>query len=290
MKIRDILNQGKPVISFEVFPPKLESGYDSVKNAVSTLCKQKPAFMSVTYGASGDGGSLTSDIASYVQNDCKITALAHLTCLMSNRDGIRSTLQVLKKKNIENILALRGDKPVDTSKIAGLDFKYASELVTEIKKNGDFCIGAACYPDGHVECERMEDDINNLKKKVDAGVDFLTTQMFFDNNVLYRFLYNIREKGIYVPVIAGIMPVTNVKQITRICKLSGTYLPQRFKSILDKFGCDPRMMAQAGIAYATEQIIDLWANGVNAVHIYTMNKPEIAEGIMRNVSSIVGES
>ena len=190
---------------------------------------------------------------------------------------------------IENILALRGDIPAGVDASAARDYRYASELVREIKKQGDFCIGAACYPEGHVECDHKEDDITYLKEKVDSGVDFLTTQMFFDNNVLYNFLYRIRERGITVPVIAGIMPVTNGKQMARICQLSGTYLPARFKAIVDKFGDKPEAMKQAGIAYATDQIIDLVANGVKGIHIYTMNKPDVAESIRNNLSYIIGK-
>lgn len=289
MKILDILNKNKITVSFEAFPPKQESAFDSVISAVDKMCALSPDFMSVTYGAGGGTSKNTVKIAEHVQNKLGVCALAHLTCVSSTKEKVKSVLDELRANKIENVLALRGDIPSDASFPLPNQYKYAYELVEEIKASGDFCIGAACYPEGHTECEHKEDDIEHLKHKVDCGVDFLTTQMFFDNNVLYNFLYRIREKGITVPVIAGIMPVTNGKQIARSCQLSGTYLPARFKAIVDKFGDDPKAMSQAGIAYATEQIIDLIANGIKHIHIYSMNKPEIAKAIMSNLSYIIGE-
>ena len=214
-----------------------------------------------------------------------VTPLAHLTCLSSTKDKIADILGKLKENGIENILALRGDMPADAD--IKREYTYAYELVRDIKKYGDFCIGGACYPESHTESHNSADDIKHLKEKVDAGCDFLTTQMFFDNSILYSYLYKIREAGINVPIVAGIMPVTNAKQIKRICELSGTYLPRRFKSIVDRFGDNPDAMKQAGIAYATEQIIDLLANGVNAIHVYSMNKPDVAECIQKNLSEII---
>ena len=284
MKIKDILNSKKVTLSYEVFPPKAGASFEPVINAVDELCKDKPGFMSVTYGAGGGTSNNTVKIASHIQNDLGVTALAHLTCVSSTKEQVAKAIDEIKANGIENILALRGDIPKGGEYPVGEYYKYASELVKEIKSKGDFCVGAACYPEGHTECEHKADDIRNLKIKVDSGVDFLTTQMFFDNNVLYNFLYRIREQGITVPVIAGIMPVTNGKQISRICQLSGTYLPARFKAIVDKFGDNPEAMQQAGIAYATDQIIDLVANGVKGIHIYTMNKPDIAESIKKNLS------
>ena len=193
----------------------------------------------------------------------------------------------LKARGIQNVLALRGDIP-DGMDRSNAVYQYAYQLIEEIHAAGDFCVGAACYPEGHVECDHQEEDILHLKRKVESGCDFLTTQMFFDNSVLYSFLYRILAKDIHVPVIAGVMPVTNGKQIKRICALSGTTLPARFRSILDRFGDNPAAMKQAGIAYATEQIIDLIANGVRGVHVYTMNKPDVAESILHNLSSILG--
>ena len=285
MKIRDILAEGKPTLSFEVFPPKTAGNYESVEKAALEIAGVHPAFMSVTYGAGGGTSEYTVGIASTIQNKGNVTPLAHLTCVSSTRQRVKELLQELQENKIENILALRGDIP-EGGRVA-FDYQYASELIADIKKAGDFCIGGACYPDGHVESASKDEDIIHLKEKVDAGCDFLTTQMFFDNNILYNFLYRIREKGITVPVIAGIMPVTNANQITRICKMSGTYLPSRFKAIVDRFGNDPTAMKQAGIAYATDQIIDLIANGVNAIHIYSMNKPDVAVRIRESLSQII---
>lgn len=286
MKISTLLNKKVPTLSFEVFPPKTEDNFESVKYATEEIAKIKPDFMSVTYGAGGGTSKYTLAIAENIQNSYGVTPLAHLTCVSSTKEMIKNQLSLLKEKGIENILALRGDIP-DGLDMAQLDYHYASELVDEIRQSGDFCIGGACYPEGHTESHNQKEDIKNLKRKVDAGCEFLTTQMFFDNNILYNFLYKIREAGITVPIVAGIMPVTNSAQIERICKLSGTYLPQRFKSIVDRFGENPEVMTQAGIAYATEQIIDLIANGVNNIHVYSMNKPEVAQKIYNNLSQIL---
>ncbi len=287
MKIIDRLNEDRINISFEVFPPKTKAGFDSVIKAVDEIAMLEPAFISVTYGAGGGTSSNTVHIASHIKHDLQVESLAHLTCVSSTKEQVHEMISTLKEEGIENILALRGDIPKETEfPIAGR-YRYACELIREIKQQGDFCIGAACYPEGHVENEHKKDDIQYLKEKVDSGVDFLTTQMFFDNSILYNFLYRIREKGITVPVLPGIMPVTNGKQIRRICELSGTVLPQRFKAIVDRFGDDPKAMQQAGIAYATDQIIDLLANGIENIHIYSMNKPEVAKAIMMNLKEII---
>ena len=285
MKIRDILAGGRPTLSFEVFPPKTEDAYESVEHAAAEIAKLKPDFMSVTYGAGGGTSDYTVQIASTIQDVYKVTPLAHLTCVSSTREKVHVVLEQLKERGIENILALRGDIPKDgkTPEV----YHYASELIREIKSAGDFCIGAACYPEGHVESANKSVDMDYLKKKVEAGCDFVTTQMFFDNSVLYSYLYRIREKGITVPVIAGIMPVTNAGQIKRITQMSGSYLPSRFLSLVDKFGDKPAAMKQAGIAYATDQIIDLLANGVKGIHVYSMNKPDVAAKIKENLSEII---
>lgn len=286
MKIRDILGKGKPTLSFEVFPPKEESNYESVERAAFSIARLKPAFMSVTYGAGGGTSRYTIGIASDLQRQCGVTALAHLTCVSSTRDEVKERLLQMREAGIENVLALRGDIPKGGPLAA--DYRYASELIRDIREAApDLCIGAACYPEGHVESANKTEDITHLKEKVEAGCDFVTTQMFFDNNILYNYLYRIRERGITVPVVAGIMPVTNVSQIKRICQMSGTYLPSRFKAIVDRFGDNPAAMKQAGIAYATEQIIDLIANGVNAIHIYSMNKPDVAKRIQDSLSEIL---
>jgi len=299
LKIRDILASGKPTVSFEVFPPKRDIPLEPVKEAVRKIAAEKPAFVSVTYGAAGgSSGANTSALASFVQDDCGVTALAHLTCVMATRAGIALEAKRLKELGIENILALRGDIPQNLSpshpltsshSVSPEHFKHADELVAYLKKNfPQFCLGGACYPECHPECAHLADDIAHLKAKADAGLDFLTTQMFFDNNVFFRYLSRLRDAGVNVPVIAGIMPVTNGKQIARICKLSGTLLPPRFAAIVDRFGDDPAAMLDAGVAYATEQIIDLFANGTDHVHVYTMNKPEVAARIMANLDGIVG--
>ena len=286
MKIRDILAEGRPSVSFEIFPPRKDAPFAPVKEAVARLARQKPAFMSVTYGASGNAQANTVEVASFVQA-CGVPALAHLTCLTATRDRIADEVKALRAAHIENILCLRGDLPKDATEPPPGNFRHAVDLVRALTPSG-FCLGGACYPERHPECDHMEDDIARLREKVDAGLDFVTTQMFFDNNIFYRYLAKLRGRGVTVPVIAGIMPVANGKQIARICRLSGTYLPSRFKAIVDRFGDHPDAMLDAGVAYATEQIIDLFANGVNAVHVYTMNRPEVAERIMANLRGIVG--
>ncbi|WP_297232698.1 methylenetetrahydrofolate reductase [NAD(P)H] [uncultured Flavonifractor sp.] len=285
MKIIDILNQGRPTLSFEVFPPKTSDTYDSVAKATQDIAALRPDFMSVTYGAGGGTSDYTVGIASGIQQQYGVDVLAHLTCASSTREHVAQVLEQLKEKGIQNVLALRGDIPEGGA--PAHDYQYAAQLVKDIKAHGDFCIGGACYPEGHPESPTKNADIDHLKAKVEAGCQFLTTQMFFDNNILYNFLYRIREKGITVPVVAGIMPVTNGKQIARICKLSGTYLPERFKAIVDRFGDNPAAMRQAGVAYAAEQIIDLIANGVEHIHIYSMNKPEIASSIQTSLSEVL---
>ena len=286
MKISDILGNGRPTVSFEIFPPKKDAPFEPVKAAVERLARQRPAFMSVTYGASGNAQANTAAVASFVQS-CGVPALAHLTCLTATRDSLADEVVSLRAAGIENVLCLRGDRPKDDAEPRPGSFRFAADLVRTLRPEG-FCLGGACYPERHPDCEHMDDEIAHLKEKVDAGLDFVTTQMFFDNNIFYRYLAKLRDKGVTVPVIAGIMPVANGRQISRICKLSGTYLPSRFKAIVDKFGDSPEAMLDAGVAYATEQIVDLFANGVNAVHVYTMNRPEVAERIMANLRGIVG--
>ena len=287
MKIKDILKEEKVHISFEVFPPKSDAGFENVLSATEKIAALNPAFISVTYGAGGGTSKNTTKIAAHIKEDFGVTSLAHLTCVSSTKDEVHQVIDNLKEKKIENVLALRGDIPDESEFPLPNHYRYASELVEDIKTRGDFCIGAACYPEGHVEAEHKKDDIKHLKHKVECGVDFLTTQMFFDNSILFNFLYRIREQGITVPVLPGIMPVTNGKQMKRICQMSGTVLPERFRAILDRFGDKPAAMQQAGIVYATDQIIDLIANGINHIHIYSMNKPEVASAIMANLSEIL---
>ena len=287
MKIRDILQKDRPTISFEVFPPKTMDNYASVEKATMKIAELQPDFMSITYGAGGGTSAYTIDIAANLMKTYNTPVLTHLTCVSSTKEKVHEVLGQMKDHGIENVLALRGDIPAASEFPLPGQYHYAAELIEDIKSQGDFCIGAACYPEGHVEAPNRREDIRHLKEKVDAGCDFLTTQMFFDNSVMYSFLYQIREMGITVPVLAGVMPVTNKKQIKRSCELSGTYLPTRFKRMVDKFGDDPASMKQAGIAYATEQIIDLIANGVKGIHVYSMNKPEIAQAVMHNLSEIL---
>jgi len=285
MKIIDILAQDKPVLSFEVFPPKQEDAFETVEAAAFEIAQLSPAFMSVTYGAGGGTSKYTVEIAADLKEKFGVTALAHLTCVASSREHVHCVVERLKEHKIQNIMALRGDIPKDGA--IHRDYRYASELITELKKLGDFCIGGACYPEGHVESCSKTEDILHLKEKVDAGCDFLTTQMFFENALLYEFLGQIREKGIHVPVVAGIMPVTNAKQMKKILGMSGAYIPSKFRAIVDKFGDDPESMYQAGVDYAIEQIMDLTANGVNAIHVYTMNKPDVAARIKNSLSGII---
>ena len=288
MKLRDIIGKDKVTVSFEVFPPKTQANYESVFDAAMGVAALKPDFMSVTYGAGGSTRENTVKFADAIQSKYDVTTIAHLTCVGATKADIRKTVEEMKVAGIENILALRGDRPAEFEGDPFTDFHYASELIAELKTMGDFCIGGACYPEGHTEAANKKEDILNLKKKVDAGCEFLTTQMFFDNNILYNFLYRIREQGITVPVIAGIMPITRATQVKTAVELSGTNVPERFRNLVDHFGTNPAAMEQAGIAYATDQIIDLIANGINNIHVYSMNKPHIAEGIKKNISEMIG--
>ncbi len=286
MKVIDIIKGEKPSLSFEVFPPKTSDNFETVMNATKAIAKLKPSYMSVTYGAGGGTSKYTADIATSLK-DMGVTPIAHLSCISSTVQQIDSLLCDLKARGIENILALRGDIPAGAD-VSGHEYKYASQLAQKIRSFGGFCIGGACYPEGHPESENMTKDIDALKIKVDAGCEYLTTQMFFDNNILYNFLYRLYRAGVNVPVVAGIMPVTNAAQIKRILSISGNALPQRFLRLVDRYGDNPKAMKQAGIAYATEQIIDLYANGMNAVHVYSMNKPDVAQAIQANISEIIG--
>ena len=289
MKIKDLLQNKKVTFSCEIFPPKAGADMSRMDEIIRDIAALHPDFISVTYGAGGITSKRTVEISSKIQDTYGIPAMAHLTCVSSTKEEVVTMLDRIEENHIENILALRGDIPQDMDFPSPQHYRYACELIQDIRsQKGDrFCIGGACYPEGHVECEHKEDDIDYLKQKVESGCDFLTTQMFFDNNVFYNFLYRIMAKGIQVPVVAGVMPVTNSRQIKRSCELSGTTLPPRFKAIADTFSDKPLAMKQAGIAYATEQIIDLLSNGVNHIHLYTMNNPEIAAKIMDNLSGIL---
>jgi methylenetetrahydrofolate reductase (NADPH) len=290
MKLTEILNKDGLSLSFEVFPPKTDSNFDSVKHATEEIAKLSPSFMSVTYGAGGGTSKYTLEIAKNIKEAYGVPTLAHLTCVSSTKETVRERIAQIKEAGIENIMALRGDLTLElaASDRSGWDYKHAIDLIHEIKASGaDFCIGGACYPEIHPESANQKEDIKYLKEKVDAGCSFLTTQMFFDNNLLYNFLYKIRESGITVPIIPGVMPITNANQVDRAIKLSDSFMPQRFKSLVDKFGSSPGAMKQAGIAYATDQIIDLFANGIKNVHVYSMNKPDVAKKIIDNLSNII---
>ena len=284
MRIASILNEKEITLSCEVFPPKHFDGIAQASAVAQEIAGLHPSFMSVTYGAAGSTPGHTIAVAKAVA-ETGVTPLCHLTCVQSTREHVQHVLADMKTAGMENVLALRGDLPKEGEPCH--DFAYAAELIDFIHQQGDFCVGAACYPEGHPESGSRAKDMDYLRRKVDAGVDFLTTQMFFDNNILYNFLYKIREAGITVPVVAGIMPVTNGRQIARICRISGNTLPPRFKQIIDRFADHPAAMKQAGIAFATEQIIDLLANGVNHIHVYSMNKPDVARKIQDNLSEIL---
>lgn len=290
MKISDIIKEGKPSLSFEVFPPKKDANFDSVRHAVSEIAELKPSFMSVTYGAGGGTSKYTLEIAKEIKDKHGVETLAHLTCVSSTRETIFDRIRELKEDGIENVMALRGDllPDMNLADSKNWDYSHAVELVKDLKGEGSFCIGGACYPEVHPESLNQREDILHIKEKVEAGCDFLTTQMFFDNNLLYNFMYKLREEGVRVPVIAGVMPITNSNQIERALKLSGCYVPQRFKAMVDRFGSDKEAMKEAGIVYATDQIIDLFSNGINNVHVYTMNNPDVARKIMENLSNIIG--
>lgn len=291
MKLIDILQNDTPSMSFEVFPPKTTTAFESVKSATEEIAALHPSFMSVTYGAGGGTSQYTLDIAKNIKERYGVPTLAHLTCVSSTRETVREKIDAMKQAGIQNVMALRGDIPADRlhEDRSHWAYHYAVDLIHELKESGaDFCIGAACYPEIHPESANQKEDIRHLKEKVDAGAQFLTTQMFFDNHLFYNFLYKIREAGITVPVIPGIMPITGANQVERAIKLSGSFMPQRFKSLVDKFGTNPCAMMQAGIIYATDQIIDLYANGITGVHVYSMNKPIVARTIMENVSEILG--
>lgn len=292
MKITDILNTRNMSLSFEVFPPKKETSFETVRAATEEIAAYRPSFMSVTYGAGGGTSRFTLDIAKNIKEKFAVPTLAHLTCVSSSKETVHEQINALREAGISNIMALRGDLTPELEKTdrSKWDYCYAVQLIRELRESGDeFCIGAACYPEVHPESKNQKEDILHLKEKVDAGADFLTTQMVFDNNLFFNFMYKLREAGVTVPVIPGIMPITNAAQVERAIKLSGSFMPQRFKSLVDYFGQDPSSMKQAGIAYATAQIIDLYANGVTNVHVYSMNKPDVAKAIKDNLSEILGK-
>lgn len=286
MKISEILKQNNKTISFEVFPPKTDSAFDSIRSATEQIAALKPAYMSVTYGAGGGTSRYTVDIAKNIESGYNIPTLAHLTCLSSSREDVICRIQDMREAGIENVMALRGDIPVGGVRL-NRDYSYAYQLVSQLAEAGGFCIGGACYPEGHPESVSAEQDLINLKNKVDRGLDFLTTQMFFDNSLYYRFLDRAAAVGIDLPVIPGIMPITAASQVDRVVALSGSYLPPKFIDMVEKYGSDAASMKQAGIDYATEQARDLYDHGVKNLHVYSMNKPDVAGAILCNLSDVV---
>ncbi len=286
MTVAEVLQAPGAHFSCEIFPPKEFAGIEDAKAVVRQIAALRPAYISVTYGAAGRTPHFTRELAQTVQSE-GVPALAHLTCINSAKPQIQTVLDELDAAGVRSVLALRGDIPDGAAYPGGDHFQHASELIAAIKKRGGFCVGAACYPEGHPEAPSKDFDLDTLKMKMDAGADFLTTQMFFDNNVLYNFLYRTLRKGVTLPVSAGIMPVVRAKQFKRVSALGGASLPPRFAAILDRFGDDPKAMYQAGVAYATEQIIDLIANGVERIHLYTMNRPDITAAILHNLGDIL---
>ena len=286
MKITQVFAEHEVTISFEVFPPKTDDKFEIVVDAAQKIAALHPAFMSVTYGAGGNRPKNTAQIAAGIQNDFGIPVLAHLTCVSSTRETVLSQLELYRELGIENVMALRGDIPKEGRTC--FEYDHAVELIRDIREAApDLCLGGACYPEAHYECESPSEDIRHLKEKVDAGLDFLTTQMFFNNDMLYNFLYRVRMAGITIPVLPGIMPITKKTQVARSVQLSGSTIPPRFRMMVDRFGNDEAKMKQAGIIYATEQIIDLISNGVTHIHVYSMNKPDVAAGIMASLSEIL---
>ncbi|MGE5473712.1 MAG: methylenetetrahydrofolate reductase [NAD(P)H] [Ignavibacteriales bacterium] len=284
MKIIDLYNSNKILYSFEVFPPKTEMPIDTVYNTIDEIKHLNPSFISVTYGAGGSNRSRTIEISSYIKNNTGIEALSHLTCVSSSRNDIDSILDNLEKENIENILALRGDAPKDIPDFdfSKQEFKHASSLISHISKRNKFCIGAACYPETHIECLSHQDDINYLKLKVDAGASFIISQLFFDNNIFINYLNEIRKAGINCPISAGIMPILNSNQIKKMTIMCGASIPRKLLRILNKYENNPEDIKKAGIHYAIEQIHGLKASNVNGFHIYTMNRPDIVTEIMKS--------
>lgn len=289
MFIKNMFAQKKPVVSFEIFPPNKQSKINTIYNTIENLAVLQPDYMSVTYGATGisEGKDLTVKLASFIKNEINIEPLAHLTCIGSTQQQVYQQLATMKQVGIDNVLALRGDKPIDYLQNNSSYFNYASDLITEIKNNFQFSIGAACHPEGHIEAKSKITDLINLKNKVDCGADFLVSQLFFNNKDFYAFLNEVRLLGINIPVVAGIMPVVNTKQIERIVSLCGANVPQKFKKIMVKYQYNKEALIDAGIAYASEQIIDLLSSGIDGVHLYVMNRPYIAKRLINNISSVV---
>lgn len=286
MKIIDILKNKRVTLSFEVFPPKTADAVPTALAAAEAIAALHPDFMSVTYGAGGGTSDFTVHIASAVKKTYGVEVMPHLTCLSSTKEKVTETLQDYKEAGFETIMALRGDVPADGTKKN--DFEHATDLMKQIKSfDSSMALGGACYPEGHPESPSLAADIENIRSKVDAGAQFLSTQMFFDNSLFYSYLNRLHAAGIDVPVLAGIMPITNKRILTRSLAMSGTAVPARYIAMVDAYGDSPEAMKQAGIAYATEQILDLYANGVRNVHVFAMNKPDVAKAIFENIRPVL---
>lgn len=287
MKIRDILNKGDVTISMEVFPPKTEEAFPSVRENVRAIARLNPSFISCTYGAGGGTRRYTIEINELIMEE-GVTSMAHMTCINSTRADARDQIRKIRDAGIENVLALRGDIPEGMDFPNPRYFEHADQLIAEIRDEyPDVCIGGACYPEKHPDSRTKDEDIAHIKNKVDAGLDFLTTQMFFDNSIFYNYLFRLRDAGVQVPVLAGIMPITSRQQIVRSVQLSGCIVPPELMAMADRFGDNPQAMKQAGILYASNQILDLLANGIKHIHIYTMNKPDVVEGILNNIKGLI---
>jgi len=272
----------KRSVSFEVFPPKKDGEFEAAFEILDELGKLSPDFISVTYGAGGSRSGKTVEIASYIQNKLGIDAMAHMTCVGSKRDSILEVAKALKENNVKYVLALRGDRPKDMTdeQFHSRDFAHASDMMDFLRTHTDLKLAGACYPEKHFESFSMESDLKNLKKKQEAGAQFFVSQLFFDNDYYYSFLEKVSKKGINIPICAGIMPITSAKQIGTTISLSGSSVPKTLADIIATYGENPEDMRKAGIDYAIRQIRDLQENGVNDVHIYTMNKPKMAAEIM----------
>lgn len=284
MKISNFYKEDKTVLSFEVFPPKKTSGIETVYNALDSLAELKPSYISVTYGAGGTQANNTGIIAERVKK-LGVEPLAHLTCVNNDRNSLNRELDKFKKKGIENILALRGDIVPDIE--PKKDFLHASDMCAYIKERGDFELAGACYPETHMEASSQIEDIRNLKIKVENGAEHLISQLFFDNNAFYTFMDMARCAGIDVPISAGIMPVTNKKQIEKMVSMCGASLPAKFSKIMQRYENNPEALRDAGIAYAVEQMVDLIANGVEGIHLYTMNNPYVARRITEAIGNLL---
>ncbi len=287
MRINEEFANKNPLISFEIFPPKTDYPVSTIFYTIDDLYTLEPDFISVTYGAGGSTKDKTVDISSYIQNKYDLTSLAHITCISSTKAETESLLKSLKDKNVQNVMALRGDYPVDPGiNIPEDRFKNSVELIEHIKKTTDFCIGAACYPEKHPDAKTLDDDIDFLKRKMDAGADFFTSQMFFDNEVFYDFYDKTQKKGINIPIVAGIMPILNKRQLATVKRLTGNSVPKKLMRILERYENDPEALYEAGMSFAVSQVIDLLSWGVDGIHIYTMNKADTARKILGSITAI----